>query len=442
MWSHRTIRKERRRVALGVLLLMAVPMVRLGAQETAPEFTPPPLSPSLLDFVTGLPIAYNTKLLCTPKLLRPPFAGAPVDSANGLAAKIEARQVDAKNRAKAAKFLGTVDCVAYPEAQEQLMKLLQEDPSEKVRLAAAKALKEQFHRGHDPHPGKKKLRRFDTCRGCCPKPDVLNALSERAYGSDDEGCPLEPSPRVREAIAEALNECCECWYAGYTEEVVPRPAEEQAAPKKEEAEPRMAPPAEQATPKKKEAAPMPPPEDPGRKASKPSAGTVLRPVPQRNSVPPAPDAVPRSAPTGQTQPKRVGRKLGDRRGRTAPSTRSAVLVKHESDTTKVLPEVACLRGYCPVAMLERRLVPANRQFTSVFEKRVFHFSSARAKAAFDRDPQKFAPVRGGIDIVILRKTGQRVTGNCFALYNGRPYWFATKENRDLFLANPERYVSP
>ncbi|NOX55129.1 MAG: hypothetical protein GXP27_11980 [Planctomycetes bacterium] len=441
MWSHRTIRKELCRVGLGVFLLMAVPMVRLGAQETAPEFTPPPLSPSLLDFLTGLPIAYNTKLLCTPKLLRPPFAGAPVDSAKGLAAKIKAQQLDAKNRAKAAKFLGTVDCVAYPEAQEQLMKLLQEDPSEKVRLAAAKALKEQFHRGHDPHPGKKKLRRFDTCRGCCPKPEVLNALSERAYGYDDEGCPLEPSPRVREAIAEALNECCECWYAGYTEEVIPQPAEEEAAPRKEEAEPQAAPPAEPVTPKKEEKAPVPPPEDPGRKASK-ATGAVLRPVPQRGSIPPAPDAVPQSVPTGQNQPKRFRRELDDRRGGTASSNRSAMLVKHETDTTKALPEVACLRGYCPVAMLEHRLIPAKKQFTSVFEGRVFHFSSARAKEAFDRDPQRFAPVLGGIDIVILRKTGQRVTGNCFVPYNGRPYWFATKKNRDLFLANPERYVSP
>ena len=91
------------------------------AVETAPAFQAPQLSPSLGDFVTGMPLAKKLKMLFTKKLLKEPFAGAPIDGVKGLASKIKAGQVDAKNRVVAIKFLGTVDCAAYPDAQVMLI---------------------------------------------------------------------------------------------------------------------------------------------------------------------------------------------------------------------------------------------------------------------------------------------------------------------------------
>ncbi len=151
------------------------------AVETAPAFQSPQLSPSLADFVTGIPLSKKLKALFTKKLLKEPFAGAPIDGVKGLASKIKAGQVDAKNRVEAIKFLGTVDCAAYPDAQLMLIDSLKNDPSEIVRLEAAKAIKEQFGCGKDEglaaiFTTRREKRRYDYCRGCCGE-DALNALS-------------------------------------------------------------------------------------------------------------------------------------------------------------------------------------------------------------------------------------------------------------------------
>ena len=181
------------------------------AVETAPAFQAPQLSPSLVDFVTGMPLSKKFKALFTPGLMREPLAGVAVHGVKGLASKIKAGQVDAKNRVVAIKFLGTVDCAAYPEAQLMLIVSLKNDPSERVRLEAAKAIKEQFGCGKDHGlcSGKREKRRYHYCQGCCGEA-ALNALSEVAYERDDTGCHLEPSKRVRKKAREALAVCVSC----------------------------------------------------------------------------------------------------------------------------------------------------------------------------------------------------------------------------------------
>ena len=395
MFTGRSFRLTRRWLGAGIALITVAMVGRLPAQEATPEFAEPPLSGSLWDFVTGMPISYNTKVLMTPKLLRPPFAGEPTDTAKGLAAAIKAQQIDAKNRVAAAEFLGTVDCIAYPESQEQLVGLIEEDPIEKVRYAAAKAIKEQFTHGKDRTPGRKQKRQFDQCRGCCGNQEILNRLAKRAYEYDDFGCHLEPSERVRKVLREALGSCCpHCChrYASYSEEVAPEPVEEEMAPAAEE------------------------------ESAKPVEAPKPEPKPLNPPKPPAEES--------PEQAQQINIDAADETKVTSAS--------HE--TTAKAPEVECLRGYCPVAMQNRELVPANVEFASTHEGFTYYFSSAKAKASFDSNPQEYAPVLGGTDVLVLKRDGQKVAGNYFVNYQGRPYWFATRENRSEFLSHPQDYV--
>jgi hypothetical protein len=104
-------------------------------------------------------------------------------------AKIKADAAQAAARRDAVKFLGTVDCHWYPEAEAALIASLRCDRSECVRMEAALALG----------------------RGCCCTKSTVEALRIAASGSSRDGNPGERCPRVRWAALEALQTClCNC----------------------------------------------------------------------------------------------------------------------------------------------------------------------------------------------------------------------------------------
>jgi len=196
----------------GSVLAQAQPI----PEKSAP-FPPSQIRPTLLDFVTGMPISYKAQVLATPKLLRPPFAGQSTQTAKGLAAVIKAEELDVKNRVKAVRYLGKQDCLDADsavagkppkpsKATQTLVDVMNTDRSEIVRFEAVQALEEQMVRGCKD-PKAKNRGRFENCLGCCHE-SVLTAVSERAYGVDDYGCPKEPSERVRTAAIHLLEVCC------------------------------------------------------------------------------------------------------------------------------------------------------------------------------------------------------------------------------------------
>ena len=243
--------------------------------ETAPAFQPPVLLPSLGDFVTGKPLATCCKLMATDCLLRPPFAGAPVTDPKGLASKIRAKELDAKNRIIALQYLGTVDCVKFPEAKTMLVEELHNDPFEPVRYQAALSLGVMMGRGNTRRDMRTLRRgravRYDTCIGCCNE-KVLKALAKTAYEMDDHGCCFEPSKRVREAALEAIHACgCEDICMQYAQQP-PMPVPQGVAPPAPApaVEPPPAKPKEVAPPRPMEVTPPPPGQNPKPKSS---AGT-------------------------------------------------------------------------------------------------------------------------------------------------------------------------
>lgn len=425
------------------------------APATAPPFTPAPINGTLVDFMTGLPVSHTMQVLAKPKLLRPGFAGEPVDTAKGLASKIKAKEVDVPKRVKAAKYLGKVDCQAFPDSQKQLLDLVVNDEFEEVRLAAAKAFKEQFSKGCNPNPSKKKQRRYDTCRGCCNNTEILNKLAERAYECDDTGCAREPSPRVREAIAEALNCCC-CWQyhtGGNPEQHFELNPPPDAAPAVDA--PKDAP--------GKEAPPSAPPEASAAASAKPNSELASKIVAQakkleieetEESDAPKKSENVEAAEEETEEPEALEEKesatTADLSNAAAAQVQRVTMVKSlpekeavETEVQKSESEIArveCLRGHCPVAMVERRLEKASSEFTTNYKGCLYEFASAEALEKFQSDPERYAPVFNGHCIMTFAKTKEKVVGKFCTEFDGRQYWFASKELRDEFKADAERIV--
>lgn len=116
------------------------------------------------------------------------------------AAEIKKEEDLAKQKIKAVKYLTQIGCGCYNRdgsITDALLKAL-DDCTEEVRLATVEAITEAAN-GEACSNCKNK--------SCCSE-EISNKLYEMAYERDDSGCYLEPSERVRLAAAEALRACC------------------------------------------------------------------------------------------------------------------------------------------------------------------------------------------------------------------------------------------
>jgi len=116
---------------------------------------------------------------------KPGDLAKPADSADGAAARIKEDEAQAKERRANVRYLGTVDCARYPEAEMALINALRTDRNECVRWEAAIVL------GH----------------GCCCTRKTIEALRLTVEASDKDGNPKETSGRVRAAAEGSLYAC-------------------------------------------------------------------------------------------------------------------------------------------------------------------------------------------------------------------------------------------
>ncbi len=104
---------------------------------------------------------------------------------------------------------------------------------------------------------------------------------------------------------------------------------------------------------------------------------------------------------------------------------------------------AGLKGFCPVALRDRRdLVDTNPEIASTYEGRLYQFSSAEAKAAFDAEPEKYAPAMGGVDVIVQTNSHQTVDGTLdhAVWFHDKLYLFSSAETLEAFVLSPAEYV--
>ncbi|MCE9527090.1 MAG: hypothetical protein K8R36_13670 [Planctomycetales bacterium] len=115
------------------------------------------------------------------------------------AAEVKAQEDLAPQKIKAIKYLASIGCGCYNRdggITDALLAAL-DDCTETVRLAAADAIASAGG--------------GDSCENCGQHPCCTKEINERlmkmAYEMDKDGCPIEPSDRVRRAAARALLAC-------------------------------------------------------------------------------------------------------------------------------------------------------------------------------------------------------------------------------------------
>jgi hypothetical protein len=172
--------------------------------------------------------------------LTPSAAELADPGAQGAAAAVMQDEAGAKARRAAVRYLGTVDCHYWPEAEDALIASLRGDRNECVRWEAAMALG----------------------RGCCCTKKTIEALSIVVSCSDRDGAPKETSYRVHAAAAAALDHCLECYANVQTPAVQTEIKREGTTP----------PPPEGGTP-------VPPPVTPDTSSAKPINPGEAKPAP-------------------------------------------------------------------------------------------------------------------------------------------------------------------
>ena len=148
-----------------------------------------------------------------------------------------------------------------------------------------------------------------------------------------------------------------------------------------------------------------------------------------------------------------GRVLARHEGYTDPASFLALLNRAAPPAAPALVRASAeargdarlaMAGYCPVHLIRTGRLERGRPDASlVHEGRRYRFVDADARAAFAKDPARFAPVDGGRCAVARVDEGRARPGDPArgVAYRGRLYLCADESARARFAADPGRYAN-
>jgi len=87
-------------------------------------------------------------------------------------------------------------------------------------------------------------------------------------------------------------------------------------------------------------------------------------------------------------------------------------------------------------------VQGKPQYQSTYDGKTYYFPSDKERQMFLADPAKYVPALGGDCTVCLAKMGKRMPGSIHhaAIHRGRLYLFPSDEQKQMFLADPDAYA--
>ena len=88
-------------------------------------------------------------------------------------------------------------------------------------------------------------------------------------------------------------------------------------------------------------------------------------------------------------------------------------------------------------------VKGDSAYQIIYDGRIYQFANEQGKRMFEADPGKYVPALGGDCVVALVKMGKRVAGNIrhAALHDGRLFLFSSEDARRMFQAQPAAYAN-
>jgi YHS domain-containing protein len=103
-----------------------------------------------------------------------------------------------------------------------------------------------------------------------------------------------------------------------------------------------------------------------------------------------------------------------------------------------------LDGFCPVSLTEKQQwIPGDRRWGAIHRGRTYLFVSAEEQRRFFTDPDRYAPVNSGNDIVHTVENGQSVPGlrEHGVFYSNHVFLFADEIALEKFSKNPAYYAN-
>lgn len=128
-----------------------------------------------------------------------------------------------------------------------------------------------------------------------------------------------------------------------------------------------------------------------------------------------------------------------------------------ANTPSNLPEAIAMGGHCPVTL--RAAIDAAKagqtpssawvlgslEHTARHRGRTYYFSTAQAQDVFLKNPDRYAPVLSGCDLVEYSKSGKWIDGDCrygfIEQESGRIFLFSSSSNCQEFARNCDAYSS-
>lgn len=104
----------------------------------------------------------------------------------------------------------------------------------------------------------------------------------------------------------------------------------------------------------------------------------------------------------------------------------------------------CLDGYCPLSLTEKQQwIPGDRRFGAIHRGRTYIFAGPEEQRRFFTDPDRYAPVISGNDVIQAMERGQTVPGKREhgVFYNNHIFLFADEAGLEKFSKNPAYYAN-
>ena len=101
-------------------------------------------------------------------------------------------------------------------------------------------------------------------------------------------------------------------------------------------------------------------------------------------------------------------------------------------------------GFCVVALRDhQQWVAGKEKYQTIFDGQLYWFSGERQRAMFAAAPERYVPALGGDCVVTYADTGRRPAGRpeYGLLHQQRLYFFAGPDQLERFRANPDRYAT-
>ncbi len=115
----------------------------------------------------------------------------------------------------------------------------------------------------------------------------------------------------------------------------------------------------------------------------------------------------------------------------------------DANPEKYREAALALDGLCPVCLAGGKKVEGKREFQTWYDGMLYRFPSKEVKQTFIENPEKYVPVADGSCVVCQVEMDKEIPGSAQSslIVDDRIYLFAGRDQMEMFRKNPSKYMS-